>query len=787
MTVDSIPVPILDYALKYRASSLSIIATRSDKTPVMSWRQYQDAIASEEQLGYMFMNYSLAKGLGVVCGAVSGNLECIDFDSAGEAFEPWRELVAAEDPGIFHSLVIAKSPSGGRHIIYRCPEVTIPGNQKLAMRPAPTEQQPNAQTVLIETRGEGGYFCAYPSPGYEFLQRSLADIPEITQNQRDILLRSARFLNEVVHPAEMPIRTKPALASTENHYRPGDDFNMKCDRMQMAELLTRHGWRFWRENGPNTAWTRPGKEKGISATVRTIDGVEVLYVFTSSSVFTPMRGYSPFQVYTALEHDGDHGRAAAELSRKGYGSEPDDGFDTAAFIANSHAIVEWNETEDHKIADPGPFPEHLLRVPGFIGEFSEFINRKAVKPQPVLSLAASIATMGILTGRKVEGLTGLRTNVYVLGVAESGTGKDKPREMIRQLLLKTGNDNLYASDRLKSDAGIRSALEANPCSLFLLDEIGELLETIKHAKNSPWLRNIVTELLMLYSAAQAPGVKMGGLADIKRAIVVDHPHVCLFGTSVPRSVFNSMTMNSVTGGLLGRLLIFESSAGNPMKQIPSSEDFPFSVVRDAEYWRNFLPNGNLTGNHAGSISAPFRVNESSEATAIFDDCEKKARNDLEKISFDWSGPYNRTEENARKLALIHACSENSVSPFIGVASAKWGSELALYLTRRLVFLADMNVADNETHERRNRAYNLIVQAGEKGISQTALARKLRGLKPREIGEIIDALVMAEDVIAVKIKTKTKPRVVFWENNSNNSIAAGVFSSSQPEENQPDTK
>ncbi len=763
MSADSIPMPILDAAFTYRAAGLSVIATRTDKTPVMAWKQYQDAPATDEQLGVMFFDTDIARSLGVVCGAVSGGLECIDFDSAGAAFKPWRELVAADDPALLDVIAMARTPSGGLHIIYRCPEAVIPGSHKLAMRSAPTAELPGAQNVLIETRGEGGYFCAAPSPGYEFIQRSLTCIPSVSVQQREIMLRSARFLNEVEQPSEMPILAKPALPTADNHYRPGDDYNQKCDRVRLGELLARHGWRFWRENGSNLAWTRPGKNKGISATLRNIGGVEVFYVFTSSSSFSPMRGYSPFQVYAILEHGGDHAAAAAELNRQGYGGTPQDGFDVGAFVqASIVADEEEDEEPDARIADPGPFPEYLLRVPGFIGEFSAFINRKAVKPQPVLSLAAAITALGILAGRKVEGMSGLRTNVYVLGVAESGTGKDKPREMLRQLLFRTGNDNLYASDRLKSDAGIRAALKANPCALFLLDEIGEMLETIKNARQSPWLRGITTELLMLYSSAQSPSVKMSGMADDSRAVTVDCPHVCLFGTSVPRSVFNAMTMNSVTGGLLGRLLIFESSSGNPMKQMPSDEDFPQSVLDAAIFWRDFLPNGNLTGNTAGSTSAPFRVCESSTATVIFDECEKSARKDLDKISSDWSGPYNRVEENARKLAVIHACSENPHSPYIGAASAKWGSDLALYLTRRLLYLADINIADNETHSKRNRVRNIIIDAGEKGISKRDLVRKTQFLEARELGGIIDALVMSEYIVVEEIKTKTKPKVIFFE-------------------------
>lgn len=704
----------------------------------------------------MFMA-SQAERVAIICGAVSGNLECLDFDAGGAAWPAWLALVSAAAPGLAERLTIETSPRGGRHVLYRCPGVVIPGAAKLATKAS--------LEVLIETRGEGGYFCCAPSAGYVVIQGAMATIHDISPEEREILIRSARVLSEIGHPAEQPTPVKTAMPGSASHYRPGDDYNARASLGDVADILTRHGWRFWQECGPNQAWTRPGKERGISATLRIIDGVPVFYVFTSSTAFAPNKGYSPFQVAAVLDHGGDFAAAAAELGRKGFGNTPADGFDAMAFASACTTTAaepsEPDEEEPERIQDPGPFPEYLLRVPGFIGDFSEYINRRAVKRQPIISLAASIAALGTLAGRKVEGSTGLRTNFYVLGVAESGDGKDKPREVVRQLFYESGNESLYSSDRLKSDAGIRAALEANPCTLFLLDEIGEMLETIKNARNSPWLKNIITELLTLYSSAQSSGVKLGGYGDLKKTVIVDCPHVCLFGTSVPRSVFRSMTMDSVTGGLMGRLLIFESASENPRKQTPSREPIPASVLEAAKWWREFQPGGNLTGNHAGGVSRPMPVGESAEATRIFDDLEERCREEMTRIPTEWTGPYKRTEENARKLGVLAACSENRQAPYIGVAAAKWSADLSFYLTRRLVYLASINVAENDVHDKRNKVRKIIFEAGEKGISKRDLVRKTPFLEPRELGSIIDVLIMSEDILASEIKTKTKPRIMFW--------------------------
>lgn len=213
----------------------------------------------------------------------------------------------------------------------------------------------------------------------------------------------------------------------------------------------------------------------------------------------------------------------------------------------------------------------------------------------------------------------------------------------------------------------------------------------------------------------------------------------------------------------GRLLIFESSFDNQRKQNPSREPIPESIIEIAKWWREFKPGGNLTGNHAGGVSRPMVVGESAEATRIFDQLEENCRKEIAKIDNDWAGPYKRTEESARKLGVVRACSENKESPFIGAAAATWASELAFYLTRRLVYLASINVAENDTHDKRNRVLQIIIHAGSQGIRHSRLYDKCRFLKGPELKDVIASLLTAERIIAKEKESKTKPFIVYCAN------------------------
>jgi hypothetical protein len=255
-------------------------------------------------------------GIALICGAISGGLEILDFDANAEAvYTAWCDLVERYVPGLLARLPREQSLRGGYHLAWRCAEVS--GNTILARR--------GADQTLIETRGEGGYCAVAPTPGYtQLTDLHLADAPEITPNERLTLLACARALNEYALPEQ--VERDPSPKPKPGELRPGDDYNQRHGTDDVVDLLVSHGWQATRRlgsrHGGAVQLTRPGKDVrlGISATVGYC-GPGWLYNFSSNAApFQTGRCYRPFGVYTELEHGGDYAAAAGALRRRGYGS-----------------------------------------------------------------------------------------------------------------------------------------------------------------------------------------------------------------------------------------------------------------------------------------------------------------------------------------------------------------------------------------------------------------------------------------------------------------------------------
>lgn len=148
----------------YIASGLSCLPTTKTKLPATKAWKGVDVPVSE------FTSF----GIAVKCGEASGGLECIDFDNhfgdAKDVVSEFMQMEGIKDICIKYKLPIQTTTGGGFHLMYRCS--VIEGNQKLARRPKLIEGKMKPD-VLIETRGEGGYFVVDPTPGYRLSEIQL--------------------------------------------------------------------------------------------------------------------------------------------------------------------------------------------------------------------------------------------------------------------------------------------------------------------------------------------------------------------------------------------------------------------------------------------------------------------------------------------------------------------------------------------------------------------------------------------------------------------------------------
>jgi putative DNA primase/helicase len=194
---------LLKTATRYRDLGFSLfrIRTNGTKAPALRrWKHLQYRLPTDDELKAWF-GQSKRYGIAIIGGAISGNLEMLDFDEIG-LYETWRALCCEQGLAeLLPRLVVVRTPSGGYHCYYRCTE-PVPGNHPLARRKLSDDKI----VVLAETRGEGGYTLAPGSPlechkerkPYELVQGDFDRLPVFTRSERDALARLVEVFNEYV-------------------------------------------------------------------------------------------------------------------------------------------------------------------------------------------------------------------------------------------------------------------------------------------------------------------------------------------------------------------------------------------------------------------------------------------------------------------------------------------------------------------------------------------------------------------------------------------------------------
>lgn len=316
--------PTYRTAISAQQAGINVLPVKIDgsKRPDLpNWKIYQRRRVTPGEIDRWFR--VSGRGLAVVTGEISGNLEALDIDSL-ETYRAWLDCIRRDSSlrALYDRIArgyLESTPAGGRHLLYRCP--TIARNQALARKML---EEPRRYQTLIETRGTGGLLIIAPSQGtvhssgkpYTLLHGDVGNIATITPEERSQLLALARTFDEAstrVREEREPYRT--ASPAAQPLTRPGDLFNQ---RALWEDILCPHGWELVHVVDGEGHWRRPQKRgPGISATTN-YAGSDLLYVFSTSTIFEPERGYTKFTAHTLLEHDGDFTASVRSLIEDGY-------------------------------------------------------------------------------------------------------------------------------------------------------------------------------------------------------------------------------------------------------------------------------------------------------------------------------------------------------------------------------------------------------------------------------------------------------------------------------------
>jgi hypothetical protein len=396
-------------------------------------------------------------------------------------------------------------------------------------------------------------------------------------------------------------------------------------------------------------------------------------------------------------------------------------------------------------------PEHLCYPPGAVGDFVRFIVSSARFPSPHLALVASLAFTAGMIGRRYKGPTGLRSNLYVVGLAESGFGKDATIRASAALADSTSYGDKVSEwlfmDQIRSLPGLTNKLRKSPSAVIIQDEFGRFLADHTGRNVATHRAEITTALMELTGA---PSGFWGGqekaAGNIARII---QPCFTIHGVSTPSTFWNALSSGNISEGLLGRLVVIDVGNSEPVKvrrPAGSLEDIPPSLSDQVAA---------LLGLSAGRFTGPFfALNAKSDQKPLpimtaewgdgvddlFEEFDDRIRATKKTVDLQYRPILNRVGENAARLALIVAVGCDPKEPVITGPIQEWANAVAEHSLGVILRGADDHISDNEKSAEYLRVRTLITRKGTAGLTLKGVVKALRGaLDKRRLEDILSML------------------------------------------------
>jgi len=238
----------------------------------------------------------------------------------------------------------------------------------------------------------------------------------------------------------------------------------------------------------------------------------------------------------------------------------------------------------------------LTRPPGLVGEVAAWMESRSRRPRRHIAVAGALSAVGNIAGlRHIDTHDGITTNLFIFCVAGSRTGKESIQQSVA-LVHKAVGFTGATHGSIKSEQEIIRNLVRHQSALYVIDEIGILLEKIRNAQKrggASYLDGVIGLLMSAYSKANDFMLLTGDVKEALRADMVrdlsrlskqlndgdggsaeearissikqalstfdsglERPFLSMIGFTTPVTFDELADYQSATNGFIGRAIIF---------------------------------------------------------------------------------------------------------------------------------------------------------------------------------------------------------------------------------------
>lgn len=440
---------------------------------------------------------------------------------------------------------------------------------------------------------------------------------------------------------------------------------------------------------------------------------------------------------TGSEEAIERAMEAAQAAKVARGRRLRGEFDEVQPYPNAEPPLWWREM----IGDDGADVFDLEREPALLGDIARWSVQYAFRPVPEFAPLIALATLAPVFSRRFATPTNAGLNLYLIGLAETGGGKEAVIGAPQALLSAAKLDFLIGAGDFTSDSAIELALRARPNFLAPIDEVSEFIGAAQHRNAAAHARTLRKAMLELYSKSRSDARWSG-----KQKVEVDNPdkaanpiyapHLSILGCATVSGFFEALTEGNLTGGFVNRWIVVRGGKPGSFNADPARLSVPDELRRALTAAYADTTEGNLSD---GAARDPFR--KPTMRIVPWGDSGEETWHEVlitqtNAVDSGRSDVVGRAAENCLKVATIRALARDGLQAAVTGDDVLWAWDIVRSSIITVETGARENMAGSEFELLVKTMGRYIVEAGPNGLAMSDLIKK------RGIGKHTDPVVDA---------------------------------------------
>lgn len=405
-------------------------------------------------------------------------------------------------------------------------------------------------------------------------------------------------------------------------------------------------------------------------------------------------------------------------------------------------------------AKKGDIPDHLLTIPGVLGQAVSHYNATSTRYQPQYAVQTALALGSVVLGRYWQTESDNFSSLYLVNLGATGRGKEFGRTFLDRVLEEAGLGGLVGPMKYASEAAIMGELAWKPRHVTVYDEFGRLLSSTGSSGNTN-LRDAQTLLMSIFGqlggtarpTAYSTNGKTAQQIEAMRNQKVVRPAITILGLSTPETFFDALSQDDVANGFLNRLLVVNSrqprrvEKSKPWKRTP--RELLSWIGAYGRYGDGFVDVESPT-----EVDAAEVIEFTTGAHRRLDEIEQEVidyQDHYESVSMD--GMFSRSREIAMRISLIVALSCEKKR--IDEKCLNWAWDYVLFYTKEMMENTKRMMGASPHVRIAEKVAAVVEEAGPKGMTIRDIGRKVHDFKKldkRGNDEVLHMITTHHDIM-----------------------------------------